>query len=124
MCIGWESKDVKDLMPYVTHCSSLIVQRHAETEAKLMLTQVNGKGEWASGRTNKCYECLLSYLFGFLFVHCTHWKFACCETVALYCVEVLRIRKSYSFPLRSYLFGRICECFVIGKVEFCVKDAS
>ena len=69
-------------------------------------------------------EYLLSYLFGFWFVHCTHWKFACCEIVALYCVEVLRIRKSYSFALRSYLFGRICECNVIGKVEFYVKNTS
>jgi len=44
VCIGWESKDVKDLMPYVTHCSSLIERRHDETdEAKLMLAQVNGK---------------------------------------------------------------------------------
>ena len=107
-------------MPYMTHCSSLIEQRHAETEAKLMPTQVNGQGEWESGRTNKCYKCLLSYLF----VHCTHWKFACCETVALYFVEVLRIRKSYSFVLRSYLFGWIYECNVIENVEFCVKDVS
>ena len=57
---------------------------------------------------DKCYKCLLNYLFVFLFVHCTHWKFACCEIVVWYCVEVLRI----------------CECFVIGKVEFCVKNAS
>ena len=35
------------------------------------------------GRVNMCYECLLTYLFRFLFVHCTHWKFACCEIVAL-----------------------------------------
>ena len=41
VCIGWESKD---LMPYVTHCSSLIERRYDETgEAKLMLTQVNDK---------------------------------------------------------------------------------
>jgi len=33
------------------------------------------------------------YLFVFPFVHCTHWRFACCEMVALYCVEVLRICK-------------------------------
>ena len=57
---------------------------------------------------DKCYKCLLSYLFVFLFVHCTHWKFACCENVVLYCVDVLRI----------------CKCNVIGKVEFCVKDSS
>ena len=57
---------------------------------------------------NRCYECLLSYLFLFLFVHCTHWRFACCEIVARYCAEVLRI----------------CECLVIEKVEFCVKNAK
>ena len=50
VCIGWESKDVKYLMPDITHCSSLIEQRHTETEAKLMPTQVNGQGAWASGR--------------------------------------------------------------------------
>ena len=43
VCIGWESKDVKELMPYITHCSSLIEQRYTETEAKLMPTQV----KWA-----------------------------------------------------------------------------
>ena len=93
-----------------------------------VLTQVNGQGKRArrmvKWEIDKCYECLLSYLFRFLFVHCTHWKFACCETVALYCVKVLRICKSYSFSLRSYLFGRICECNVFGKVEFCIKNAS
>ena len=50
VCIGWESKDVKELMPYITHCSSLIEQRYTEMEAKLMPTQANGPGTWASGR--------------------------------------------------------------------------
>jgi len=68
-------------------------------------TQVNGQGKRArtmvKWEMDKCYKCLLSYLFGFLVVHCTHWRFACCEIVAGYCVEVLRIRKE--LPYESYL---------------------
>jgi len=57
-------------------------------------------GKW---EMNKCCEFLLSYLFGFLFVHRTHWKYACCEIVALYCVEVLRIPKQ--LPLWTDLYA-------------------
>jgi len=51
VCIGWESKEVKDLMEYVTHCNSLIKQRSDEADqATLILSQVQGQGECTGGR--------------------------------------------------------------------------
>ena len=40
ICVGWETKNVKDLLPFINHCSSLIEQRSAETTAKLMHAHV------------------------------------------------------------------------------------
>ena len=87
-------------------------------------TQVNGQGKRArrmgKWEMNKCYEFLLSYLFGFLFVHCTHWKYACCEIVALYCVEVLRIPKQLPLwtDLYAHWFALICMwCWVSVEME-------
>ena len=42
---GMETKDVKDMLPYINLCNSLIEQRSAETTAKLMHVQVNGVPE-------------------------------------------------------------------------------
>ena len=51
ICIGWELKEVKDLMEYVSHCNSLIKQRSdEENESTLMLTQVQGQGDCPGGR--------------------------------------------------------------------------
>jgi len=50
ICIGWEMKDVKDMLPYINRCNSLIEQCNAEATAKLMHAQINGPGASARGR--------------------------------------------------------------------------
>jgi len=41
-----------------------------------------------------------------------------CLDFCLFAVKLL-----HGIVWRCYLFGRICECNVIGKVEFCVKNS-
>ena len=58
-------------------------------------------------------------------VTCLYFCLFIVLTGSLLAVKLLHgiVWRCYGF-VRSFLFGRICECNVIGKVEVCVKNVS